>query len=125
MTIETQAQITTTKNLISLYGTVITLQRPSEEWTTSPAGGQIRGGVPSPLQPVARWFQRAQSNDLQSATDEGDQSYVWGIVVGLPCDDIKKGDTFVAPDGLKYEVRYVHATTANYETRAEVFSYES
>lgn len=125
MNVEHAAQQTVTGSLIALYGCDIALTRPSGEWQTSPTGGQIRGGVDTELDPVRRWFQHAAGNDMQSAGMEGDQSYVWGILVGLSGDDIQKGDTFVGPDGLKYEVRYVHKPTSFYETRAEVFSYEA
>lgn len=124
MSIEEDAQQTVTGSVIALYGRDIELTRPSADWTTSTTGGQIRGGVEVTLDPVRRWFQHAAGNDLQSATLEGDQSYVWGVLVGLAGDDIQKGDTFIGPDGLKYEVRYIHKTSGLYETRAEVFGYE-
>lgn len=125
MSVEEAAQQSVTGSLIALYGRDIALTRDAGEWQTSPSGGQIRGGGKTTLDPVRRWFQHAAGNDLQSATMEGDQSYVWGVLVGLSGDDIQKGDTFIGPDGLKYEVRYIHLTSGMYETRAEVFGYES
>jgi hypothetical protein len=123
-TTELLAQVTTTKNLIALRGSSIAMERPADEWVTSASGGQTRSGAPVLLAAVGRWFQHATTNDLQSATVEGDQSFVWGILVGPPGDDIQKGDRFTGPDGLRYEVRYVHTGTAAFETRAEVFGYE-
>lgn len=122
---ELSAQVTVTKNMIVMYGSMIALERAGSGWATTPGGGQIRTGDPETLDAVGRWFQHATTNDLQSATLEGDQAFVWGVLVGMPGDDIQKGDTFLGPDGLKYEVRYVHKATAGYETRAEVFGYES
>ncbi len=122
---ELYAQITTTNNLIAMYGTMVSLDRAGDGWETSPGGGQVRTGNPGALDPVGRWFQHATTNDLQSATLEGDQSFVWGVLVGPPGDDIQKGDRFTAPDGLRYEVRYIHLATLAYETRAEVFGYEA
>lgn len=118
---ETSALIGMTKSLINTYGTWVSVSRDGSEWVTSPAGGQVRSGGSITLPPVKRWFQYAAPNDMFSANMEGDTDYRWGVLVGLPGDDIQKGDSFVI-NGDTWRVRYIHSARLQFETRAEVFT---
>lgn len=120
---EVEAQRATTASLITIYGTMITLRRPSDEWEKTPSGGQIRKDLPSDLTPVKRWFQMI-GHDAPEMNNMGEQSYVAGILVGLQGDDILKDDEFIAPNGLRYRVHHIRQETLAFETRAEVYSIE-
>lgn len=107
--------IQSTADLIASEPSSIALSRVE---TTSDGAGGRRPGAPVDLEAVDRFFSYVAANPITHFDDGGSYKSEAGVLIGMPDDDIRNGDTFTH-NGLNFRVTKVF-DDRRYQTKAEV-----
>lgn len=85
-------------------------------------GGQVRPeGEDATLPPVKRFYGSLVRQGEHIVTPSGEQFFAEHVLIGMPGDDIQKGDTFDI-DGRTMYVRYIQPDKT-YQVKAYVTSH--
>ena len=115
---EIATQLKLTERLIAREGIDIVLHREGDRWEDDGEGGRKLIGGPLDRPPVRRWFHVWRPDPTMFIDTKGDRTMEKWSLVGLPTDDMQKGDSFTV-NGVQYTIRRV-MPDRSYETRAEV-----
>lgn len=99
----------------------MSLSRPPE-YIDDGEGGQVRlGDEDTTLPPVKRFYGSLVRQGEHIVTPAGEQFFTEHVLIGMPNDDIREGDTFTIGD-RRMHVRYIHPDTT-YQVKAYVTSH--
>lgn len=113
-------QIRTTKLFIQEEGSFVALVREGT-FSRTAAGGQVKGGIPQTFDPVKRFFAGVSRDNRLVLDWKGKKVEADHVLIGLPDDDMKPGDTF-SLDGKNYEIVFVN-NDHRWETKGYVIEY--
>jgi hypothetical protein len=112
--------IESTAEMIAARPTLVALHREGEMERT-PSGGQKVVRDPEDLPAKNRFFQAVSLEEIRTVNWQGRDHIARFILVGMPDDEMKIGDTFLN-NGLRYTIAEV-SQDRTFETKGFVIQY--
>lgn len=94
-----------TSHVIATVGTEVIITRPAD-YVDDGAGGKHRPGPPTTLPAKRYWVSGVSADHRFTSSETGQRVQGDYVIVGMPEDDIRKGDEFIY-NGIELRVRYV------------------